>query len=557
MRETLHIYSRVSTAIQELGSSLDYQRELGEKCATENGFDFEVHNEGVHSSSSEDPMERDVLRRLLARIENGEIKHLFVYNQDRLSRNEIAWTTIKVLLMRKKVILYTPNGIINFDNAMDRLLFGVITEITAYENTLRSERTRQGKLRALREGKIWKGGPPNFGYSIQEKQLVPNEEEVVWLEKMYEMYASGLPCSQIGMELVKNKVKTRRGNTLWNDRSVDVILGAENNCDIYTGSYTYNDKKSGEIIICKSPQILPMKLIERVRKERIKRESMRVKREVDTNFYLLRELLICGECGSKLWGRINHKLKREFYFCKSTHENYRNKNIKKKIACQLGNMPLKQTDDIIWNTVLDVMEQSNLFKDEVKKQITSDTSSMNEQKLQIENLRKSIGRNKSKLSKERQLVSLLNEDEEDNHRETIEQVELKIHTIEVRISEDERMVRDLDEKVRWVDWVGQFASKIDSLRDLVEPKERREFLDGILSKVSVNRVDIHKRKINLEFKYPYVNDSLEWKNKEDKSTGYILHDGKSNLTINADLIKSIGKKTEIKIVSKDTDGKKV
>ena len=189
MQQTLHIYSRVSTAVQELGSSLEHQRELGEKCASERGFSFEVHNEGVHSSSSEDPMERNVLRRLLARIENGEIKHLFVYNQDRLSRNEIAWTTIKVLLMRKKVILYTPNGIIDFDNAMDRLLFGVITEITAYENSLRSERTRQGKLRALREGKIWKGGPPNFGYSIQDKQLVPNEVEVKWLEKIYQMYA--------------------------------------------------------------------------------------------------------------------------------------------------------------------------------------------------------------------------------------------------------------------------------------------------------------------------------------------------------------------------------
>jgi site-specific DNA recombinase len=104
MRETLHLYSRVSTAIQEQGTSLEYQKELGEKCASDNELGFEVHNEGVHSSSSEDPMERDILRRLLARIENGEIKHLFVYNQDRLSRNEIAWTTIKVILMRHKVI---------------------------------------------------------------------------------------------------------------------------------------------------------------------------------------------------------------------------------------------------------------------------------------------------------------------------------------------------------------------------------------------------------------------------------------------------------------------
>ena len=179
-KESLHIYTRVSTQSQEEGTSLDYQKELGEKCANDFGLIPELHNEGVYSSSSENPMERPVLRKLLARIENGEIRNLFVYNQDRLSRDGIAWATIKVILMKNKVSLFTGNGVINFENPMDRLLFGVITEITSYENTLRSERTRQGKLRSLREGKIWKGGPANFGYSIKEKQLISNEDEVSW-----------------------------------------------------------------------------------------------------------------------------------------------------------------------------------------------------------------------------------------------------------------------------------------------------------------------------------------------------------------------------------------
>ena len=559
MKDILHIYTRVSTAVQEQGTSLDYQKELGQKCAAENELGFEVHNEGVHSSSSEDPMVRDILRTLLARIENGEIKNLFVYNQDRLSRNEIAWTTIKVILMRHKVTLYTPNGKISFENAMDRLLFGVISEITAYENALRSERTRQGKLRSLREGKVWKGGPPNFGYAIREKQLVPNENEIVWLTKMFELYATGIPCSQIGMELVKNKVKTRRGNTLWSDRSVDVILGAENNCDIYAGEYTYKDKKSGEIIKCKSPQILPMKLIERVRKERKRRSSIRVVRAVDTNFYLLRELLLCEECGFKMWGRTfkNYHKSESFYFCKSAHDNYRNKNTKPKKKCGLGNLPLKPIENIVWNTVLDVLEKSNLFKDEVKTQITSDTLSMDDQKLNIETMRKSIGRNKSKIAKEHQLLSLLNQDDDDDHQQAISQVELKIQKLELSLSEEERVVQELDEKVRWIDWVGQFANKIDNLRDVSEPKERKTFLDGILTQISVQKVDIQQRKVNLFFKYPYVDDGLRWNDSIDKSKGYKLIDGQFHRTIEAELIKSNGKRTKINVLSEGLNTKKV
>ena len=70
-----------------------------------------------------------------------------------------------------------------------------------------------------------------------------------------------------------------------------------------------------------------MKLIERVRNERKRRSSIRVVRAVDTNFYLLRELLLCDECGSKMWGRTfkNHHKSESFYFCKSAHDNYRKK----------------------------------------------------------------------------------------------------------------------------------------------------------------------------------------------------------------------------------------
>ena len=40
MKDILHIYTRVSTAVQEQGSSLDYQKELGQKCAVENELGF-------------------------------------------------------------------------------------------------------------------------------------------------------------------------------------------------------------------------------------------------------------------------------------------------------------------------------------------------------------------------------------------------------------------------------------------------------------------------------------------------------------------------------------
>ena len=94
MQETLHIYTRVSTAAQEDGASLDTQKDIGITKSKELGMTHKVWNEGSASSHHEDLLNRPVLSQLLGEIESGSIKHLFVFNNDRLSRNDITQQTI-------------------------------------------------------------------------------------------------------------------------------------------------------------------------------------------------------------------------------------------------------------------------------------------------------------------------------------------------------------------------------------------------------------------------------------------------------------------------------
>ena len=49
MREILHIYTRVSSAVQEEGTSLETQKELGIKKSKELGMKYQVWNEGAVS----------------------------------------------------------------------------------------------------------------------------------------------------------------------------------------------------------------------------------------------------------------------------------------------------------------------------------------------------------------------------------------------------------------------------------------------------------------------------------------------------------------------------
>ena len=145
-KQTLHIYIRVSTGGQEKdGTSLDSQFKLGKQKAKSLGMDFEVHDERSASSSKDDLENRPVIRELLARVTDGEIKNIYVYSIDRLSRNTTTSTFIRETLRKSKCTLYTNTNETNLDSLEQNLLFGIISEISQYENMLRKERLNHGK----------------------------------------------------------------------------------------------------------------------------------------------------------------------------------------------------------------------------------------------------------------------------------------------------------------------------------------------------------------------------------------------------------------------------
>jgi DNA invertase Pin-like site-specific DNA recombinase len=87
--KTLHIYTRVSTLNQaDKGTSLDSQLELGKKKAKDLKFAFIHWNKGRKSSHHADMQGRHKLYELFQAIKSGEVKHLWVYDQSCLSRND-------------------------------------------------------------------------------------------------------------------------------------------------------------------------------------------------------------------------------------------------------------------------------------------------------------------------------------------------------------------------------------------------------------------------------------------------------------------------------------
>ena len=77
------LYLRVSTKNQKENSSLQTQQILGEEFSKRFGYEYEIF-EDVESGGK---LDRKELNRLLELCRNGELDGLWVYDNDRLSRD--------------------------------------------------------------------------------------------------------------------------------------------------------------------------------------------------------------------------------------------------------------------------------------------------------------------------------------------------------------------------------------------------------------------------------------------------------------------------------------
>ena len=261
MKETLHIYTRVSTSVQEEdGTSLDTQLELGIERSQKLDMKSRVWNEGSESSSKDDLSNRPVLTELLQEIQEGSVKHLYVWNTDRLSRNLQTWGLIRLILIKNDVHLHTPTGEMILSDPQTNLMLGIMSEFSQYDNLLRSERFRLGKLQKIKDG-FWKGGPPPYGYRLDSGHLVIDEFESKWVIKIHEMYRDGHSVDEIKDTLMKNGVMTRRDNPVWSLGSINSLLSNTH----FDGYWYYTDKKSDQTVRVSCPSICPPELIQGVK----------------------------------------------------------------------------------------------------------------------------------------------------------------------------------------------------------------------------------------------------------------------------------------------------
>ena len=486
----------------------------------------QVWNEGGQSSRHDDFVNREVITNLLAAVDAGIVRHLWVYNPDRLSRNETTWGLIRIKLVKQNVTLHTPTGIFILSSPTDKLLLGLLSEISSYDNSLRAERSRLGKMNRLKAG-FWMGGPPPFGYKIEQKMLVPDPQEAKWVKFIFKSYCDGVTVQKIRKHLMEHGVRTRRDNPVWSLGSIEALLTNTH----YAGHYVVRDKKTGENIRCSCPPILSPTLSRETARKKELRSKRRVQESNQKHFYLLRDFLVCEHCESRFSGRTYAKQYRSTYYCPRKERNYVNSGTEKEKKCSNSRyLKIAETDDLVWKTVVKVLSDSAQFKEWFKKDTLGAKGSHEDRAAEVNRLQKQL---KALDAEIRSISDTLTNLEADRllARRTPEEVEkiitqIEKHRVDRRAmrEETESKIHSLVSRQKWINWITEFGDRIKQMSEFT-PKERHELLGRVVEEIRVKTLDVRSHRLTIKFNLPYCGDSFRWIDPKDRSKGYKITGG--------------------------------
>jgi site-specific DNA recombinase len=538
-KEILHIYRRVSTTEQSTKYSLQNQLDFGILKSKELGMDYKDWNEEGTSGSSENIEDREVLTELYSQLQLGNIKYLYVFDLSRLSRNPIVSSMLRKELEQNQVILYTNDSNVDFNSDEQVLMYDFFSSINQFFVRVQRKKSMIGKVSHFQKGG-WRGGTYPFGYvgskidGIRRLVIEPTESE--WVRKIYEWYNNGITVNEIRKRLDKNGVKPRRGK-FWNTGTI--ILMLKN--DLYLGTDEMIDnisKPSNPVILLSKEENLRIIDEETYNSVQVKIEQSLKKRNQLTKVkhpdILLRGLLYCGSCGEIYGCRIKNEKNEFYYYCRSRENKWRKVNNSKKMKCNVKkSINIKNTDELVWNTLIEILTNSHIIKENFKKEMLELKLNDN-----IEKDEELLVLKKEKIVIQKKIKSF--EIREKDNREwylsgEIESSQFEENKKVIKNSKDKifKELESLNIKItsventnQWISWLDKHTGWINDVKRKYTIKEKIEIVRTYIEKIDVNfdsKLNQHKLKIQL--KLPIVHDKYVVKKSSSKERKYQILNG--------------------------------
>lgn len=344
LRKRVYTYTRVSTAMQIDGYSLDAQKARMKAFADYNNYDIvgEYEDAGKSGKSIEGRLQ---FNQMMEDIKSGKdsVSYVLVFKLSRFGRNAAdVLSTLQVMQDFGVNLICVEDGI---DSSKDagKLMISVLSAVAEIERENIRVQTMEGRIQKAREGK-WNGGFAPYGYKLVNGNLEINEEEAEAIRVIYNQYvntdsgANGI--SKYLEDHGIHKIIRQNGKTpLFNASFIRMILKNP----VYCGKIAYGRRKMEKIhgtrndyhLVEQDNYLLVDGLHEPIVSEELWQEAQvkllaqskkyeHINKSKDTKTHLLSGIVKCPICGAGMYGNKSIKHKKDgtkykdfyYYGCK-------------------------------------------------------------------------------------------------------------------------------------------------------------------------------------------------------------------------------------------------
>jgi len=415
------IYYRVSTEQQVEADTIENQRQVLPKYATEQGWQIVKEFEDKARSGARLD-NRPNFQSLLSRVKAGEYDAVLVRHSDRITRTEslAEWGHIMGIFQDSGTLIASPyEGVTDLGQLAGQVMEFIKGRMSSDESRKRNERVRETKQRSLDKGVYRSTGYDAYGYKSRSggrgkpPRIVQHRGEAEMLREMWRLIVEeGRSVTSVCKELNDERgIRTKKGS-IWRTTSLLKIL---RNTALY-GEITANrwvqvrNKNTGKKVMVERPReewkiayiddpIFTREEWDELQKA-INRRNPGGRPPVLKGRYLCRGLLECDICGGSYttFNGGDRGGKKFYYYSCQNKRNADNRVFSgKKVCTQSPNVRQELLDNAVWNEVIDILTSpeeilQEWFSRPKTKLLDTELEELNRIDEQIEDYKKQIRR---------------------------------------------------------------------------------------------------------------------------------------------------------------------
>ena len=555
----VYIYTRVSTAVQVDGYSLDAQKSRMKAYAEFNDFEIvgEYEDAGKSGKSIEGRLE---FNRMMEDIKSGKdgVSYVLVFKLSRFGRNAAdVLSTLQVMQDFDVNLICVEDGI---DSSKDagKLMISVLSAVAEIERENIRVQTMEGRIQKAREGK-WNGGFAPYGYKLEKGMLYINEEEAEAIRIIFDQYVhTDIGANGLAKYLANhgiNKIQRQNGkNPLFDAALIRRILKNP----VYCGKIAYGRRRTEKVhgtrndyrLVEQENYLLVDGLHEAIVSEGLWHEAQvkllaqakkyeKVNNGKDNKVHLLTGLLKCPICGAGMYGNksIKHKpdgtkYKDFFYYgCKHRTMTRGHKcEYKKQINEEL-------LDGAVAEVIIKLVSNPKfaaMMQQKINMKI--DTSAIEQE---IANYEKQL--RQSYATKSRLIDEIDTLDPDDKHYiKRKADLDDRLYKMYDKIEDTENLLIEARAKKMAIEAEKLTADNIykvliyfEKLYAVMDEQEKRQIMESLISEIHIyeERQPNGQWLKSIKFKLPIIEEDMEMSLDSDTHVEFSSVDGKKSIPV--------------------------